>query len=297
MAGAAPDSGPVDTAPALRAAAERQGLATWAELRRAASRRTIQAAVARGELVRVARGRYSLDRSPPPLRSALRLGGAVSHLSAAQLWMLPTLHPPEVVDVTVPAGSNARAVRGERLHWTDLDDDETRGRVTSPLRTVLDCARTLPFADALAVADGAVRLGRVDSQTLAAAAHRCTGKGNRQARRVACHVDGRAANPFESALRAVVIDLGLTGFAPQCRVRLPRLRGYVDVGDPRRRIALEADSFEFHGSRSAFRKDCRRYDELTVNGWLVLRFAWEDVMFDREWVSEMVAGTVALRDG
>jgi len=41
--------------------------------------------------------------------------------------------------------------------------------------------------------------------------------------------------------------------------------------------------------------DCWRYDELTVAGWLVLRFAWEQVMFQQDWVARMVAGAVEQR--
>jgi len=49
----------------------------------------------------------------------------------------------------------------------------------------------------------------------------------------------------------------------------------VDVD---RRIILEADSFEWHGSRRALVRDARRYNNFVIAGWLVLRFSWEDVM-------------------
>ncbi len=75
------------------------------------------------------------------------------------------------------------------------------------------------------------------------------------------------------------------------------MRGVVDLGDPERRIALEADSFEWHGGRVALDRDCRRYDELVRSGWLVLRFSWEQVMFDRGWVADVVRDAVAQRPG
>src|SRR3954470_14163383 len=87
--------------------------------------------------------------------------------------------------------------------------------------------------------------------------------------------DGEAANPFESALRAAVLKAGVTGFRPQQRVALATRVVHVDLGDPERRIALEADSFAHHGSRAALRDDCHRYDELVRAGWTVLRFAWK----------------------
>ena len=46
----------------------------------------------------------------------------------------------------------------------------------------------------------------------------------------------------------------------------------------RRRLILEADSFEWHGSRRALVRDARRYNNFVIAGWLVLRFSWEDVM-------------------
>jgi very-short-patch-repair endonuclease len=66
----------------------------------------------------------------------------------------------------------------------------------------------------------------------------------------------------------------------------------VDLGDPRCRVALEADSFEHHGTRRALRDDCRRYDELVRVGWTVLRFAWEHVVLDPAWVRAVVGDVV-----
>jgi len=65
--------------------------------------------------------------------------------------------------------------------------------------------------------------------------------------------------------------------------------------DERLGIVLEADSFEWHGSRAALRKDARRYDQLAVRGWLVLRFAWEHVMSEQDWVRSILETAVAER--
>ena len=58
-------------------------------------------------------------------------------------------------------------------------------------------------------------------------------------------------------------------------------------------MILEADSFEWHGDRAALRRDARRYNLLVVDGWIVLRFAWEDVMFDPAYVREVLVAVVA----
>ena len=280
----------------MRTAMRHQGVVTWGQLVERHPRRAVEAAVAAGLLVRVARGAFTLPATPDPLRQALVHRGVVSHESAARLWFLETLHGPTATHVTVRRRACARPPRGTTLHWADLDDTEITGAVTSPLRTVLDCARTMPFPDALAVADSALRRRVVEADDLVRAAGAMTGRGVVVARRVAGVADGRAANPFESGLRAAVVLRGITGFVPQSSFRTPRLRGYVDLGDLRRRIALEADSFAHHGSRSALDRDCRRYDELVRTGWLVLRFSWEQVMFDLDWVADCVEEVAALRD-
>ena len=280
-----------------RTAAEHGGALTWGSLVARHPERVVRAAVRAGVLVRAARGRYVLPACPDPLRQALVQRATVSHESAARLWLLETLHQPTTTHLTVPAAARGRGrVRGVRLHWCDLDPGEVDGRVTSPARTVLDCARTMPFPDALAVVDSALRRRLVSVDDLGVALGRERGRGTVAARRVLSAGDGRAANPFESGLRAIVLERGVTGFVPQQPFSTPRLRGRVDLGDPVRRIALEADSFEFHGSRSALDRDCRRYDELVRTGWLVLRFSWEQVMSDQVWLGDTVEETVALRD-
>jgi very-short-patch-repair endonuclease len=59
---------------------------------------------------------------------------------------------------------------------------------------------------------------------------------------------------------------------------------------------LEADSFEWHGGRTQLRLDARRYNLLVTNGWWVLRFAYEHVMFEPDCVREMVVAMVALAE-
>jgi len=103
--------------------------------------------------------------------------------------------------------------------------------------------------------------------------------------------DGRAANAFESCLRGIVLDAGVTGFRPQLEIALAGRVVRVDLGDPARRLVLEADSYEHHGSREALVRDCERYDDLVSEGWRVLRFSWEHVVFRPEWVAQTVLRT------
>ena len=70
----------------------------------------------------------------------------------------------------------------------------------------------------------------------------------------------------------------------------------VDLADVVRRIVIEADSFEHHGTRGALVRDCDRYNELVAAGWLVLRVPWEDAMFRPDSVRQLVTETCALVD-
>ena len=286
----------MDLEPVLRTAQRSQGVVTWGQLLSEHPRRRIEAAVDAGLLVRVGRGRLSLPSTPDPLRQALVHRGVVSHAAAARLWFLETLHDPVATDITVPRRATSRPVAsGTRLHWTDLRADEVRGRVTGPLRTVVDCARTMSFPDALTVADSALRRRAVEKDELVQAAAAVRGPGAAAARQVADAADHRAMSPLESGLRGIVVERGLTGFGLQVPFCTTRLSGFVDLGDPVRRIALEAEGYEFHGSRTAFDRDCRRYDELVRTGWLVLRFSWEQVMYDQTWVADTVEDVLRLR--
>ncbi len=74
-----------------------------------------------------------------------------------------------------------------------------RVRVTTPARTVVDCARSLPPRDALAVADAALHRGLVTEAELGAAlARQGRWPGSRRAAEVIALADGRRESPLES---------------------------------------------------------------------------------------------------
>lgn len=240
--------------------------------------------------MRIARGRYALPIADEALRTAAALSGVVSHRSAALHWGWELKTVPAKPEVTVrrkrrltPQQQSLAAV-----HRADLAADEVSESVTSPRRTLVDCLRSLPFDEALAVADSALRHGSATSKKLTEVANAVRGPGAERCRRIARHASSAAANPFESVLRAIAIDVPGIDVVPQMVIRAPGFEVQPDLVDESRRIVLEADSFAWHGDRAALRWDARRYDNLVVRGWLVLRFAWEDVMHDQEYVRRTV---------
>lgn len=259
--------------------------------------RRIDAALAEGCIVRVAHGWYSLPLAQSGRREALRLTGAASHTTAANHWGWKVKTAPERPHVTVRRKRHLTrdAQAAAAVHWRDLDvDDVIDGWVTSRVRTVIDCCLDLPFDEALAVADSALRsgLGR------RAVAERARWLGPRQRNRVARVMgaaDRRAANPFESVLRAIALDVTGLVVEPQARIRYDGFYARVGLADEDLRIVLEADSHEFHSERKAFDRDCRRYNGLLTRDWLVLRFTWEQVMFEPDVVRRAIQDVVALR--
>ena len=162
------------------------------------------------------------------------------------------------------------------------------------MRTVIDCCLDLPFADALSVADSARRAGLRPSTVLARSAW-LPARQRDQVARVLAASDARATGPFESSLRAIALGVPGLVVEPQTRIRYDGFFARVDLADEGLRIVLEADSHEFHTERKAFDRDCRRYNGLVTRDWLVLRFTWEQVMFEPDVVRCAIEDLVALR--
>ena len=239
------------------------------------------------------RGRYALPTAGQARRAAAALHGVVCLRSAAAVhgWLLKT--QPEEPEVAVPRNRRVSPERrqGVRVLWMDVALDDLHSGVTSPLRTVIDCARHLPFDEALAIADSALRSGAVTAEELAAVSVR--GAGAAAVRQVLEYADGRAQNPFESVLRALCINAGLAA-TPQLALDLGSGVVHPDLVCREQRAVFEADSWTHHATRSAHKRDCARYNLLVLHGWRVFRFTWEQVMLEPSYVA-WVLGQVARR--
>lgn len=276
------------------------GIADRATLVGLTSRSEVDRALRSGEIVRDGHGRYAAPVAAAALRAANALSAVVSHRSAALHWGWEVKTVPELPDVTVP--SNRKISRERRatvnLHWALLrPEDVVDGRVTSRRQTIVDCMRALPFDEALAIADSALRHGSFSKSRLVEVAAGVTGPGARRSRRVAREASEDAANPFESVLRAISLDVPGIDLVPQVPISERSFSVCPDLVDEARRIVVEADSFEWHGNRAALRTDCQRYTNLVVRGWQVLRFAWEDVMYDADYVRRCLTLMANLVNG
>lgn len=267
------------------------GMAGQRQLLRLTSRRRLRASVREGAVVKISRRRYVLPTAGDATRAAARLTATVCLRSAAAHhgWPMKTQPPVPEVAVNPRRHLTVEQRAGVRIVWMPVADDDVAAGVTGALRTVIDCARHLPFDEALAIADSALRAGAVSRAELDAV--RVRGAGAAAVRRVLRHADRRAANPFESVLRALCIVAGL-GVVPQQSIDLGTGTVHPDLVVPDLRVVLEADSWTFHATRGAHARDCARYNLLVVNGWRVLRFTWEQVMLDQAYVRWVLAELV-----
>lgn len=273
----------------MRAAAALErlgGVARTGALLRLTSGKRIRAARRRGEIVRDERGRYSLPGVDAALRAANRLSGVLVEDSAAQYHGWKLKHSPPSPCLVVPRKRHLGAgrTRGVRVRFRDLDPDDVNGMATRPAATVMDCAARLPFDEALVVADSALRAGAVTRGELVQRAEQAPDRYRARCLRVAGSADGRADNPFESVLRAIALDVPGLSVEPQVRLDA----GRPDLVDRRLRLVLEADSFEFHGRRLALKRDCERYNAFVADGWRVVRFSWEHVMGEPDYVRRVL---------
>lgn len=192
--------------------------------RNARSRRILRRRVAQGTLVAVrddlfARKEYWDDlvfgeRIMHILRSvaAAHPDWVLGQISAAAVWGLnETYRMHDAVHIATDRRTHRRNSRYFVFH--ELPEFEiaiVKGiRVTGLLQTVFDCARMLPFPQALAICDAAMRLHGLRRDELEAFIGRRAGsKGIAAARLVAAHADGRSENGGESIVRARLIQWG-----------------------------------------------------------------------------------------
>lgn len=268
------------------------GLATRAALIGATSRAEVDHAVRTALVVRVGHGRYALSTVDAAAALAHAMNGVLCLTSAALRHGWEVKAVPEKPHVLVPRNRNVPKRYREQVvvHSADLAADDVVEHATSRELTLTQCLRLLPYDEALVIADSALRQG--EHATLRRAAALVRGRGQANATRVAATASDLSANAFESVTRAICHDVPGLRVRPQVVIDSPYCWARPDLVDREQRIVVECESYEWHGSRDGFRKDVRRYTLLVAEGWRVLRFTWDDVMFRPHWVREVLVRTV-----
>lgn len=277
---------------------------------------TVVRAVRRGALLRVRSGVYAptawWSRLGPQehlrqMHVALFLRAATppvfGHASAALLHGFHLLHPPSAPHVVAPPGQGSRNNRTCVHHWAELAPEEVVSvdglLVTSGPRTVVDCAATLPAAEALVIADSALHDGTDLATVLQCLARRRGRPGCRKAARVLDLADGRAESPGETLLRLVLVRTSLPRPELQVVVQTPHGQYRGDLGWRDHRLLLEFDGdvkYFAHGPTDrALVAERKREKDLINAGWRVLRTDWATVTRRPEELIDLVARELARR--
>jgi very-short-patch-repair endonuclease len=217
---------------------------------------------------------------------AIGPGAVLSHTHGAALH---GLRPPLLGRINVTVRSTGRRQRkGIRVHSTRwLPDDHVtvvdRIPVTTVARTLADLAATLDTPALMRAIEAAERRRLLDvPSVLEVSAGR---EGAPRLQRLLQAETPHTRSDFEAALVALCDDYGIP--RPQTNVQV---HGYeVDAYWPDRKLAVELDSWEFHGTRHAFEGDRERDADLHAHGVATLRFTYDQVTTRRRWVARRLA--------
>ncbi|MEU2255732.1 hypothetical protein ABZ540_21430 [Nocardia xishanensis] len=235
----------------------------------------------------------------------------VSHISAALAhgfahWGVTTNR----VHLTRDRASGARTARQVVLHAARLEPDEVVrcGRLTSPARTVVDLARTIPLEHSVVIGDSALRLGAVThAELLEQLARSKCRPGNSAARRAVAFMDGRAESVGESRSRIAMRAAGLPSPELQARITTPEgaCVARVDFLFPELGVIGEFDGLmkyraAHRGQRTAedvVIAEKVREDALRALGWLVVRWTWSELDTPAPWLTRLSRASTAPRIG
>jgi len=239
------------------------------------------------------------DPGPDPVRAQVlsvlaamaTVGGnaVASYHSAALLHRLSLLtSPPEgTVTLTLPLARkwNRTGPADVVFHASDLPKEHvTRLHnvpVTTVARTVADLARTLPFTDAVVVADSALNQEKATKPELLQVLDQSKGwPGVRQARRAVEFADERAESPLESAARVVFAEAGLA--PPELQVTIhggerEQFAARVDFLWRERKVIAEADGLVKYNDRNDLLKERERDHQLREAGYTSVHFTWREL--------------------
>ena len=306
----------------LDLAGDQCGLVTRDQIRmHAVTDRMIERGVSDGLLCRVGPEVYRVRGAPQTERMAIAAGalaadGEVASSTAAALFRLELPLPAMPIEVAVDVGtSHPRVTRVEietptrsfhpvQVHRRLPTDEPTISvdgiRCTDAARTLIDVAGRLGLDDLEDGFERARKLGLVSTVALARRFEQLAGRGRPGTPKVRALLANARPNPLDSKLEGkswrMLRSSSLSEPVRQLRIDLPNGRWYrVDFAWPELLVAVEAEGFEWHGSRARWKADKVRVAALERLGWRVLVVTWDDVTRRRAETLDRVAMALAER--
>ncbi len=223
-----------------------------------------------------------------------RPSAVLSHRSAALAHRIDLIGSTDTVTITAQPGHSRRSRPGIHVYTTPLPPAQVTLRhglpVTTPARTVIDLARTLPLAEGVAAADSAIRKGLTSKNqlrsVLSAGRRR---RGNAQAALVIDLANGLAESALESIARVAFREAGLP--PPELQVWLPpngQPIGRVDFYWEKYKTIAEVDGAMKYDDPSRARKQLWRDKKLREAGYEVVHFDWREVTTNPQQVAASV---------
>ncbi|HYH61510.1 MAG TPA: type IV toxin-antitoxin system AbiEi family antitoxin domain-containing protein [Solirubrobacterales bacterium] len=243
----------------------------------------IQNRVQAGQLFRKYPGVYAFGR--PDLKpngyrmaavKACGPGALVSFASGAALRGMRR-SASAYIDITVPAGTPLRKLKGIRCHRADLepqDISEVDGiPTTSVSRTLLDLATQVSYEGLESAANEAEVLEIFDMREMEDLLARSKGyRGIRRLRQVLEHGDISGENRKESGLEELFARLCAEHGLPKPSINRWLLLGdsyeQVDFLWREEKVVIEVDSNRYHRTGWKLRRDARRDKLLPAHGYL-----------------------------
>jgi very-short-patch-repair endonuclease len=274
----------------LRVATRRQLLALGVDPRALAS------AVRTGLLLRVRRGYYALPTTETSVIEAVRIGGRVSCVSAAELQGVWVPNPPFAHVSLAHTASRLRSPRsrfvrlspdnlgGCELHWWPLLGQVNESvHSVSLIDSLAHIIRCQPRPIAVAALDSALFEKKIASADL----DQIFGGVPAKFRLLRGDIDARCMSGLETIVRLMMLDAGLS-CVPQ--VWFARV-GCVDLV-VEGCVVVETDGHRGHDGAEASARDYARDTELAALGYIVLRFNYRQVMFQPDAVMAAILGAL-----
>lgn len=260
--------------------------------------RAVSHRAAAGRLHRVHRGVYAVGHPVLTVNGrrvaailAAGPGAVLSHASAAALWEIRPTSATRI-DVTVRSAAGRGRRPGLRIHRTPtLRDDEITEhqaiRVTTPARTLLDLASSLPRRALERALDEAEINELYDLRELQAVALAHAGERGAGRLQRALDEDGDPTltdSELEELMLALCEDHSLERPKPQAWVAGLR----VDFLFAASRLVVETDGYRYHRTRRAFERDRERDAILARAGYRTLRFTHRHLKREPAMVAETI---------
>ena len=209
---------------------------------------------------------------------ASRISGALALRRAG--WTLPV----SVNIVVVPGKPHATLPGTVVLRRPDAAAQQRRRRprYLPGTEALLDCFAVLDRESGEGLLDAALQKRAITPAALEAGIARRLGRGKRGAvtlRALLRRASTGSRSEAEQRMGALLRRSGTGAWTANLPVydALGRMVAEIDFAHEGMRIAIEVDGRAHHTDRQSFERDRERQNLLTLHGWLVLRFTWEQI--------------------